>query len=190
MRRIGPRSTAFVLLLSPLLLAVAGEAAATKEEFVFAALAGVQDEEDVIAVLARIESEVPDSTLAAAKVAPFLHDERLKVRRKAVRTLGILPFRLDAAALADVAKMLASSSPDEVTDALRGIRWLYSQATIPLVLPLLGNADEHVKREACRTLAIVGDRSVAEKIEPLLKDPVADTREDAEAAIAQLRRKP
>jgi HEAT repeat protein len=170
--------------------AASDELAAAREKAALAALDPAQEEEALIAALGRIEAEFPESTLAAAKVGPLLHDGRGKVRRQAIRTLGLLPSRLDAAALADVARMLASSDPEEVADALRGLRWLYSEATIPLVLPLLVHADEHVKREACRTLAIVGDRSLAAKIEPLLKDPVADVREDAGAAVAQLGRKP
>jgi hypothetical protein len=37
---------------------------------------------------------------------------------------------------------------------------------------------------------VIGDRSVISKIEPLLKDPIKDVREDAEGSIAQLRKKP
>ncbi len=200
MRRTRPRSLSPVLLLATLLCASAAalaapaaagdELAAAREKAALAALDPAREEDDLIAALARIEAEFPESTLAAAKVGPLLHDERGKVRRQAVRTLGLLPSRLDAAALADVTRMLASSNPEEVADALRGLRWLYSQAAVPFVLPLLGSADEHVRREACRTLAIVGDRSLAAKIEPLLKDPVADVREDAGSAVAQLGRKP
>lgn len=150
----------------------------------------VQEESVLLRTLSEIDEKYPDSTLAAAKVAPLLHDSRSKVRRKAIRTLGILPAKLDATRLADVAKMLSSSDKEEVADALRGLRWLYSPDTIPLVVPLLADGDEHVKREACRTLAIIADRSVITRIEPLLQDGIKDVREDAQGAIAQLKGKP
>ena len=41
---------------------------------------------------------------------------------------------------------------------------------------------------ACRTLAVVGDKSVIAKIEPLRNDRVKDVRLDAQGAIAQRRR--
>lgn len=166
------------------------ETQAAGEQGALARLNAGAPEEALIKALVTIEEEFPDSAGAAAKVLPLVRDERVKVRRKAVRVLGVLQPDLDARGLADVTRMLASSDTTEVIDALKGLRGLYAPGSIPAILPLLGSPDEHVKREACRTLAVVGDKSVVAKIEPLRNDPVKDVRTDADGAIAQLRRKP
>lgn len=144
----------------------------------------------LIQALEQFENEFPDSPTAAAKILPFVRDERPKVRRAAVRVLGVLQPDLDEKGLADVTRMLSSDDREEVIDALKALRWLYAPSTIPSILPLLSHSDEHVKREACRALAVIGDRSVISKIEPLLNDPIKDVRLDAEGSIAQLKRKP
>ncbi len=188
------RSAALVL---PLALLVAGsrpapadEVSEAREKAVLATLAPPNPEASVLQGLVTIEEQFPDSQTAAARILPLLKDPRAKVRRKAVRVLGILQPRLEPRELADVTKLLSSSDAAEVVDSLKGLRGLYATASIPSILPLLGHPDEHVKREACRTLAIVADRSVVPSLEPLLKDPVGDVRTDAEGAIAQLKRKP
>ena len=149
-----------------------------------------EEESLLIQTLEQFENEFPDSPTAAAKILPFLRDERPKVRRKAVRVLAILQPNLDEKGLADVTRMLSSADKAEVVDALKALRWLYAPSTIPSILPLLSDSDEHVKREACRALAVIADRSVISKIEPLLNDPIKDVRLDAEGSIAQLKRKP
>ena len=55
------------------------------------------------------------------------------------------------------------------------------------MLPLLSNPDENIKRDTCRTLAVVGDASLVPKIEPLLSDPNKKVQEDARDAIAALK---
>ena len=46
------------------------------------------------------------------------------------------------------------------------------------------------KRDACRTLAVLGDKSVVPSIEPLLKYPDLNVQKDAMDAIALLKAKP
>jgi HEAT repeat protein len=168
----------------------ADEASAGLEEAALARLNPGEPEDSLVKTLVDIEEMFPDSAGAAAKVLPLVRDERPKVRRKAVRVLGVLQPDLDAPGLADVTRMLASKDTAEVVDALKGLRGLYAAASIPAILPLLTSPDEHVKREACRTLAVIGDKSVIARIEPLRNDPIKDVRLDAEGAIAQLGRKP
>ncbi len=191
---IGRRSAILVLPLAVLVAgsrpARADELSDAREKAVLATLAPPNPETSVLQGLVTIEEQFPDSQTAAARVLPLLKDSRAKVRRKAVRVLGVLQPKLEPRELADVTKLLASSDGPEVVDALKGLRGLYAPPSIPAILPLLRHPDEHVKREACRTLAIVADRSVVPSLEPLLKDPVGDVRTDAEGAIAQLRRKP
>jgi HEAT repeat protein len=161
-----------------------------REQAALSRLSPGEPEDSLMKTLVAIEEEFPDSAAAAPKVLALLRDERVKVRRKAVRVLGVLQPNLDAPGLADVTRMLASPDTAEVVDALKGLGGLYAPASIPSILPLLASPNEHVKREACRTLALVADRSVLARIEPLTKDPIKDVRNDAEGAVAQLRRKP
>jgi HEAT repeat protein len=170
--------------------AASDEAAAAREQAAQARLNPSEEESGLVQVLEQFENEFPDSTTAAAKILPFVRDARPKVRRKAVRVLAVLQPDLDAQGLADVTKMLTSRDKAEIVDALKALRWLYAPSTIPSILPLLSDSDEHVKREACRALAVIADRTVIAKIEPLLNDPIKDVHDDAEGAIAQLRRKP
>jgi HEAT repeat protein len=184
-----------VLLLSLCLFglgfrAASDEPSAAREQAAQARLNPAEEESILIQTLERFENEFPDSPTAAAKILPFVRDERPKVRQTAVRVLAILQPDLDEKGLADVTRMLSSDDKAEVVNALNALRWLYAPSTIPSILPLLSDSNEHVKREACRALAVIGDRSVISKIEPLLKDPIKDVREDAEGSIAQLRRKP
>lgn len=170
--------------------AASDEISAAREQAAQAHLNPAEPEVILIRTLEQFEHEFPDSPTAATKILPLVRDERPKVRRTAVRVLGILQADLDEKGLADVTRMLSFDDKAEVVDALQALRWLYAPSTIPSILPLLSDSDEHVKREACRALAVIGDRSVISKIEPLLKDPIKDVREDAEGAIAQLRKKP
>ncbi len=170
--------------------AAAEETPAAREQAAQARLNPAGREDILVQALEQFETEFPDSRTAAAKILPFVRDERPKVRRTAVRVLGVLQADLDEKGLADVTKMLSSGDKEEVVDALKALRWLYAPSTLTSILPLLSDSDEHVRREACRALAVIGDRSVISKIEPLLKDPIKDVREDAEGSIAQLRKKP
>lgn len=170
--------------------AASDEPSAAREQAAQARLNPAEEESTLIQTLERFENEFPDSSTAAVKILPFVRDERPKVRRAAVRVLGILQPDLDEKDLADVTRMLSSDDREEVIDALKALRWLYAPSTIPSILPLLSHSDEHVKREACRALAVIGDRSVISKIGPLLNDPIKDVRLDAEGSIAQLKRKP
>lgn len=189
MRR-APLALCLLLVFVPGGVRAADETSAAREQAAIARLNPGEPEESLLKTLVLVEEQFPDSTGAAAKVLPLVRDERAKVRRKAVRVLGVLQADLDARGLADVTRMLASRDTAEVVDALKGLRGLYAPASIPSILPLLASPDEHVKREACRTLAVVGDRSVIAKIEPLRNDSIKDVRNDADGAIAQLRRKP
>jgi hypothetical protein len=49
--------------------------------------------------------------------------------------------------------------------------------------------NQHVQRDACRTLAVLGDKSTVPSIEPLLKNSNAEVVQDAQAAIAVLQNK-
>ena len=43
-------------------------------------------------------------------------------------------------------------------EGLKALRGLKAQSTIPKIVTLLKHADPNVKRDACRTLAVLGDK--------------------------------
>ena len=70
--------------------------------------------------------------------------------------------------------------------ALKALRGLKAESTVPKIVPLLQNPDQNIKRDACRTLAVIGGKDNVKDIEPLLKDPDKAVVEDAQKAIAAL----
>ena len=83
---------------------------------------------------------------------------------------------------------VAADMADSVIDGLKALRGLENRNDFAPILPLLQNPDANIKRDSCRTLAVVADKSVIPKIEPLLKDPDKKVQKDAEEAIATLKR--
>jgi hypothetical protein len=79
---------------------------------------------------------------------------------------------------------LASNDPDIVVRALKELRNTNSTAAVGQVLTCLKHSDEHVLRDACRTLAVIGGKESASAIEPLLKDRRTDVISDACKALA------
>jgi HEAT repeat protein len=69
------------------------------------------------------------------------------------------------------------------------LRGLKAQSAIPQILPLLDNPDSNVKRDSCRTLAVLGDSSLIPSIKPLLTYPDLDVQKDAADAISILKEK-
>jgi HEAT repeat protein len=61
--------------------------------------------------------------------------------------------------------------------------------TIPKIVTLLKYPDANVKRDACRTLAVIADKSVVPDIQPLLQDPEPAVVKDANDAIFTLNAK-
>jgi hypothetical protein len=84
---------------------------------------------------------------------------------------------------------LGSSDRGKVQNALTSLRKPEYSAAVPEILPLLLNADDHVIRDACRTLAVIANKDVIPYIEPLLKDKRSAVRKDAQKAIDKLRAK-
>jgi HEAT repeat protein len=118
-----------------------------------------------------------------------LSDNRSVVRRKAARILGIFHAQLTGAELNQVCAQLKAADWGEVLAALRALRDLNASAAVPDVLPCLKHFNPNVVRDACRTLAVIGDRSVIPSIEPLLTSPNSKIRKDAQDAIEKLKAK-
>ena len=142
----------------------------------------------VIYALQDMEKEYPTSVPGIAKAKTLLTDDRLAVREKAARVLGVIHADVSETDLANIAKLL-DGPKSEIIEGLKALRGLKAQSTIPKILPLLKNPDANVKRDACRTLAVIADKSVVPDIQPLLQDPDKAVVKDASDAIFTLNNK-
>lgn len=139
--------------------------------------------------LQALEKQYPGSAAARPKIVAKLDDSREEVRRKAARVLGSMGTRLDDAETAKVVVLLSSRDVDTVIDGLKALRGTANASAVPAIVPLLKHSNRYVKRDACRTLAVLGDRSVIPAIQPLVGDRDHEVDEDARLAIARIREK-
>jgi HEAT repeat protein len=72
---------------------------------------------------------------------------------------------------------------------LKSLRGLKAESTVRDILPLLHDKDLGVVRDACRTLAVLGNKDHIPQIEPLLKHANTKVRADAQDAIFKLKSK-
>ena len=170
---------------------------------VFPVLAGEKTEDQLIAELAssnerkvtdallKLEKQYPTSTNAFPTMKQLLKDPREKVRRKAARVLGALHAEVDADNIKSICALLKSTTTEEVIDGLKALRGLKAQSAIPEITPLLSNTSLHpnIIRDACRTLAVLGDKDTIKVIEPLLTNPNKAIQQDAQDAIYVLKNK-
>lgn len=143
----------------------------------------------VTAAMQKLEKEHPLSPKWQPVVKKMLTDERSKVRRKAGRVLGVVHAEVSDADLKNITAMFKASDPQEVMDALKSLRGLKAQSTLPEVVALLKNANIGIVRDACRTVADLGNKSNVADIEPLLKHADAKVQKDAADAIFKLNAK-
>jgi hypothetical protein len=107
-----------------------------------------------------------------------------RVLNQAIPDLMTADFRAPAG---HICPALRSDDVDVVIHALIALRRLKAPDIAPEILPLLMHTNEHVLRDACRTLAVLGDKDAIPSIEPLLQHPEEDVRKDAQKAIDKLR---
>ena len=143
----------------------------------------------VIAALQGLEKNYPTDPAAVAKVKSMLTDPRPRVHEKAARVLGAIHADVSGSELATITAMLNSPDKNEVGEALKALRGLKAEGTVPKIVPLLKHADANVKRDACRTLAVLGTKSNVSDIQPLLSDPDKAVVKDANDAIYTLNNK-
>ncbi len=167
----------------------------------FAHAGKVLSEDELIAQLAspkegvvaeamqKLEKQYPTSTKGTDAIKKYLTDPREKVRSKAGRVLGALHAEVSTAELASIAAGLKANSAQEVMEALKSLRGLKAQSTVPEIVPLLKHSNIGVIRDACRTLAVLGGKSNVADIEPLLSHPDAKVQKDAQDAIFTLKNK-
>lgn len=177
-----------LLLLGVFTLSLALTArAGVKSESEYITDLGSSKEKEVVAALQGIEKNYPTSANAQAKIKPLLADQRITVKRKAARVIGIIGADVSSTDLDNIATLLASSDKATITDGLKSLRGLKAQSTVPKIVPLLQNPDKNIKRDACRTLAVLGDKSVIPSIQPLTSDSDPKVAGDAADAIAQIK---
>jgi len=82
--------------------------------------------------------------------------------------------------------ILKTGKPDEIIKALKTLREMDAPEAVPDILGCLTSSNSNVIRDACRTLAVLGDSSNVPSIEPLLKHSRADVKKDAQDAINAL----
>jgi hypothetical protein len=141
-------------------------------------------------LLERLHSKDLSHTNAIPALKSLLADNRSPVRRKAARILGIFHAPMSAADLQAVCTQLKAEDWGEVQSGLKALRGLDAAEMVPEILPCLKHTNANVVRDACRTLAVVGDKSVIPAIEPLLASDNSKIKKDAEDAIQLLKSKP
>jgi HEAT repeat protein len=169
-------------------LALTFPAQAKTEEQLIADLSSPK-EDVVVETLLALEKQYPTSTKAFPTIKKLLTDSRQKVRRKAARVLGVLHAEVDEQNLNDICAMLKASDAREQMDALISLRGLKAQSKIPEIVPLLNSPTPNVIRDACRTLAVLGNKDLIPSIEPLLKHADKKVQTDAQDAIYKLKAK-
>lgn len=147
------------------------------------------NEDKVANAMLQLEKRFPTGTKALPTIKKLLTDPREKVRRKAVRVLGVLHAEVDATDLKNITAMFKAANSLEVIDALKGLSGLKAESTIPEILPLLQNPTRNVVRDAIRAIASLGNKSHIPAIEPLLKHADAAVQKDAKDAIFALQKK-
>jgi HEAT repeat protein len=163
--------------------------------------AKVKTEDELIADLAapkdgvvadamlKLERQFPTSPKWQAVVKKMLTDERSKVRRKAGRVLGAVHAEVSGEDLKNIVAMFKAAEPEEAMDALKSLRGLKAESTLPEVVALLKSPHVGIIRDACRTVADLGNKSHVADLEPLLKHADPKVQKDAADAIFKLKAK-
>ena len=147
------------------------------------------NEHVVTSAMQKLEKTYPTSTNAFPKMKILLKDERQSVRRKSARVLGALHADVNEENIDDMCALLDSADVAEIIDGLKGLRGLIAPSAVGRILPLLSHEHPNVVRDACRTLAVLGDEDLIPTIEPLLESPNPAIKADAQDAIFKLRSK-
>jgi hypothetical protein len=105
--------------------------------------------------------------------------------------LGALHAEVSDDDIKAICSLLKSGTTEEVIDGLKALRGLKAPQAVAQITPLLKETGRHpnVIRDACRTLAVLGNKSIIPEIEPLLNSPNAAIKRDAQDAIYALKSK-
>jgi len=146
-------------------------------------------EEVVTAAMLKLEKEYPTSPKAVAEIKKYLGDNRAAVRRKAARVLGVLHADVTSAEIKSICALLKASDARENMDGLIALRGLKAAEALPEITPLLNNPTPNVIRDACRTIAELGNKEHIPLIEPLLQHADKKVQKDAQDALFKLKNK-
>jgi hypothetical protein len=111
------------------------------------------------------------------------------VIRDTARALGNYHATLSSNELAVINTLLQTRVENDAMDALKAFRGLNNPECVPYVLPELENFSAHVARDAIRTLAVHGDKTLIPRLQPMTNDFQPEVRADAILAIKQLQAK-
>jgi HEAT repeat protein len=173
------------------LLAAAPSIRAETEEELIANLSS-PDEGKVLSTMKRYKKLYQGSTKAFPTLKKLLTDSRLRVRRRAADMLGAFHAAVNEEDVKAICALLKEPGLEANKDVLKDLRKLQGSAlagAVPDILPCLKNPHSSLVREACRTLAVLGNKDVIPLIEPLLNSPEPGVKEVAQDAIAALRSK-
>ena len=151
------------------------------------------DEDAVLSAMTSLKLEYRGDANAVAAIKKLLTDSRFRVRDRAAGTLGAFRAAVNAEDVQAICALLKENRVDPNLEALKALRSVQGPAVaeaVPEILPFLKNANTHLMRDACRTLAVIGHKDLIPQIEPLLTNPNLAVRKDAQNAIASLRSKP
>jgi len=99
-------------------------------------------------------------------IEPLLTNQREDVRKDARQAIDKLNPDI-----AGLCKSLNSANQGELKNALKKLREIQATEAVSSVVPCLKDPDPGVVREACRTLAVLGNKGTIPNIEPLLNNP-------------------
>jgi HEAT repeat protein len=173
------------------LLAVVPASRAESETDIIAKLSS-PDESKVIATMTKYKKLYRNSTNAFPVLKKLLTDSRPRVRVRAAGLLGSFHAPVDETDVKAICAMLKEPTVDANMEALKSLRGLQGPAVagaLPDILPSLKSSNSHVVRDACRTLAVLGNKDVIPLIEPLLSSPDKKIQKDAQDAVTALRAK-
>jgi hypothetical protein len=199
-----PMNTAYLLRISVIafVLATAPSLLAKKSEAELIEMLKSRDYHHVVDALDRLPNWYPKSTAALPVIRELLKSKDLFgkdvppnigpnfLARKAARSLGLYRAEVSADDLKLIYEFLKARDPLEVMDGLKALRGLNAPGAVAEIVPLLKDQNEHVLRDACRTLAILGNKATIPVLEPLLKHSKSAVRGDAKDAITKLRTAP
>jgi HEAT repeat protein len=150
------------------------------------------DESTVISTMTRYKKLYRGSTKAFPALKKLLTDSRLKVRERAAGLLGSLHADVGEEDVKAICALLKEPGADPNMEGLKALRGLQGSAlagAVPDILPCLKNSNSYVVCDACRTLAVLGNKDVIPSIEPLLNSPESRVKKDAQDAINALKSK-
>jgi len=143
----------------------------------------------VTKALQRLQKDYRNSPAALTAIKGLLTDSRSEVRCKAALVLGAMHAEVSEDDIKAVCALLKASDRKEVDDGLTALRGLNAPSAVPVILPLLKDPNSHIVCNACRTLAVLGNKDVIPSIEPLLSSRDKAVCKEANGAILKLRQK-